>query len=155
MSLSQGVWQRQRNNFLLFAGCIILVFGVSACRSSAKETPATASAAATSPTAEQKVSNRLDGDPKRGATLYGACSGCHGAAGEGISGVGVGLTHNDFIVTHSERELVEFIIEGRTVGAPDNRSGLTMPPSGGNPSLSEQNLYDIVAFLRTLKGNSK
>ena len=36
---------------------------------------------------------------------------------------------------------------------PENRSGLAMPAWGGNPALSEENLLDVVAFLRTLDGN--
>lgn len=72
-----------------------------------------------------------------------------------MNGLGVALTNNDFIATRSAREPVECIRQGRAVSAPDNRSGLNMPPSGGNPSVREQNLYNIVAFLRTLEGNNQ
>lgn len=94
-----------------------------------------------------------EGDAEKGAALYIACSGCHGPSGQGVSGVGVALTANTFIQTHSDQALVDFIEQGRAADDADNRSGIIMPPKGGNPSLSEQNLYDIVAFLRTLEGN--
>jgi len=63
------------------------------------------------------------------------------------------LQDNEFIQTHSDGELVAYIIAGRAADAPDNRSGLVMPAWGGNSSLDEEQLYGIVAFLRTLDGN--
>lgn len=95
----------------------------------------------------------LAGEPARGEDLYITCAGCHGADGEGVDGLGVSLHQNNFIQTHSDGELIAYIKAGRAVDAPGNRSGLAMPAWGGNPSLSEQNLVDIVAYLRTLDGN--
>jgi len=95
------------------------------------------------------------GDPEKGAAAYSACSGCHGADGQGIEGLGVALTENAFILAHADQALVDFLLQGRAADAPDNQSGLMMPPKGGNPNLTEQNLYDIVAFLRTMAGNSQ
>jgi disulfide bond formation protein DsbB len=46
--------------------------------------------------------------------------------------------------------LVEFLNTGRPAEHPDNESGITMPPKGGNPSLSDDDLADIAAYLRTL-----
>jgi len=51
----------------------------------------------------------------------------------------------------SDAELVEFIKMGRSVGDPANTTGVDMPPKGGSPSLSDQDIYDIVAYLRTLE----
>jgi len=94
------------------------------------------------------------GDPEVGEALYTTCAGCHGADGVGVDGLGVALAGNEFIRTQSDEELIAYIIAGRTADDPDNRNGLIMPPWGGNPSLTEQNLIDIVAYLRTLEGNT-
>ncbi|MEM7535788.1 MAG: c-type cytochrome [Chloroflexota bacterium] len=93
------------------------------------------------------------GDVEIGEELYTTCAGCHGADGVGMEGLGVALAGNEFVRTQSDDELVAYIIAGRTANDPDNRSGLVMPAWGGNPSLTEEDLVDIVAYLRTLDGN--
>lgn len=103
---------------------------------------------------EAAADNGTIGNPEAGESLYVTCAGCHGAGGVGMEGLGVALTQNEFIRGSSDEALVAYIIEGRTADAPENRSGIAMPAWGGNPSLTEQNLYDIVAFLHTLEGNS-
>ncbi len=87
---------------------------------------------------------------ERGADLYTICAGCHGAAGEGVDGLGIGLANSALVDQLSDAELVAFIQAGRAVDDPDNVSGAAMPPWGGNPSLTEPDLYDVVAFIRTL-----
>lgn len=106
-----------------------------------------------SQTVVSAVSGDASGNPEHGESLYVTCAGCHGADGEGIEGVGVALAANDYIRNQSDDELVAFIIAGRAADALDNVSGLAMPAWGGNTSLNEQNLIDIVAYLRTLEGN--
>ena len=46
---------------------------------------------------------------------------------------------------------VDFIKEGRARDAQDNETGIAMPPYGGNPRLTDEDLADIVLFLRTLQ----
>jgi mono/diheme cytochrome c family protein len=46
--------------------------------------------------------------------------------------------------------LVEFIKVGRDAGDPLNTTGVAMPPKGGNPAMSEQEVADIVAFVRSI-----
>lgn len=103
---------------------------------------------------EQNGDSAMVGNIEDGESLYVTCAGCHGAGGEGIEGVGVALAQNEYVQSHTDEELVDFIIEGRAADAPDNSSGLAMPAWGGNPSLTESNLVDIVAYLRTLDGNN-
>ncbi len=55
-----------------------------------------------------------------------------------------------FIASRSDSELVDFIKAGRATSDPDNTTGVDMPVKGGNPALTDQDLYDIVAFIRTL-----
>lgn len=80
-----------------------------------------------------------------------SCSSCHGQNFEGVKNLGPALTDNHFIRDHTDDELIEFIKEGRSKDAPDNETGIAMPPYGGNPRLTDDDLADIVLFLRTLQ----
>jgi disulfide bond formation protein DsbB len=58
---------------------------------------------------------------------------------------------SEFVLSKSDEELVEFIKVGRQPDDPLNTTGIAMPPKGGNPAISDSDLYDIVAWIRTLK----
>ncbi len=91
------------------------------------------------------------GDPQRGEELFqGTCVACHGADATGVEGLGKDLTNNKFIQGLSDRELADFIKTGRRASDPENTTGVDMPPKGGNPALSDQDLLDIASYLRTL-----
>ena len=86
-----------------------------------------------------------------GKTLYtNACATCHGPTGEGVPGLAKDMTSSEFVARKSDAELVEFIKEGRDASDPLNTTSVAMPPKGGNPALSDQDLYHIVAYLRTI-----
>lgn len=92
------------------------------------------------------------GDAVAGQQLFLAtCAACHGPAGEGIPGLGKDMTTSQFIADNSNAELVEFIKVGRDPSDPLNTTGVAMPSKGGNPSLDEDELFDIVAYLRSLQ----
>lgn len=94
------------------------------------------------------------GDPEvdQGRALYlRNCTLCHGPTGEGKPGLGRPLRSNDFVAIRSRHELVEFLKVGRPAGDPANRSGMLMPPRGGNPRLSETDLAAIAAYLQSLQ----
>ena len=92
------------------------------------------------------------GDPVAGQTLFiTSCAACHGLAGEGFPGLGKDMTTSEFIASKTDAELVEFIKVGRDPSDPLNTTGVVMPPLGGNPSLSDEELYDIVAYLRMIQ----
>lgn len=80
-----------------------------------------------------------------------SCSSCHGQDFEGVKSLGPALTDNDFIQDHTDDELIDFIKEGRSKDDPDSETGIAMPPYGGNPRLTDDDLADIVLFMRTLK----
>ncbi len=120
---------------VVLVGAMALV--ASACGSDSTEV--TTTAAAGTPVAH-------------GQQLAGqSCSSCHGQNFEGVKNLGPALTDNDFIRDHADHELIDFIKEGRARDAQDNETGLAMPPYGGNPRLTDDDLADIVAFLRTLQ----
>lgn len=92
------------------------------------------------------------GDPENGRRLYATtCAACHGQTGEGVPGLGKDLTTSEFVRTHSDEEMVAFLREGRRANHPDNSTGIDMPPRGGNPSLTDQDLADITAYVRQLQ----
>ena len=78
---------------------------------------------------------------------------CHGPDATGLPNLGRDLTSNEFISSQTETELVAFLEVGRPSDHPDNEAGIQMPPKGGNPALSEQDLYDVAAYLKDLPGN--
>jgi disulfide bond formation protein DsbB len=80
------------------------------------------------------------------------CIACHGPGGVGVQGNGKALVKNEFIRGQSEDQLLEFIQKGRDPGDPKNTTGVGMPAKGGNPALSEDDLLDVIAYLRTLQG---
>ena len=89
------------------------------------------------------------GDPVNGAAVYqGTCSACHGADLSGVDGLGKPLAPSEFVADHTEEELAAFIAVGRPAGDPDNTQGVDMPPKGGNPSLTDQDLLDVSAYLK-------
>ena len=90
------------------------------------------------------------GNAENGKALFVTCAACHGPNGEGVTGLGKPFTTSEFIASKTDAELVEFLKVGRAVGDPLNTTGVAMPPKGGNPALTDQELLDIVAFIRTL-----
>lgn len=85
------------------------------------------------------------------AKFAGTCTSCHGPEARGMQGLGKDLHNNAFIAPMSDAEVVEFLKKGRPATDPLNTTKVDMPPKGGNPALSDQDMLDIVAFLRTLK----
>ena len=102
---------------------------------------------------------QLDGTPisveapaavTNGQQLYlQACAACHGQDGKGVANLGNSLVASSLVQEGAEADLLAMIRAGRDVNAPDNQSGLAMPPSGGRPDLSDADLLAIVTFLRT------
>lgn len=50
----------------------------------------------------------------------------------------------------TDDDLVTFMKIGRPADDPLNTTGVPMLPKGGNDALTDQDLYDVVAYLRTL-----
>lgn len=112
---------------------LILAFSLAACRGG------TSSAAA--------PSMAPDGDPAAGEKVFAsACAACHGQKGQGVAGLSQDMTQSQLIASATGQELVEFIKAG---GAPGEAP--VMLPKGGLPTLTEQNLVDIVAYIRSLQ----
>jgi disulfide bond formation protein DsbB len=91
------------------------------------------------------------GDAAKGQKTYSQlCIACHGPEGKGVQGLGKDLTTSTFVADLSDAELVDFIKVGRDPGDPLNTTGVSMPPKAGNPALTDQDILDIVAYVRTI-----
>lgn len=92
------------------------------------------------------------GDAAAGEAKFQAtCSPCHGPDAKGLPNLGKDMTTSEFIQGSSDAELLAFIKTGRPPGDPANTTGVDMPPKGGNPALTDEDLADIIAFIRTLE----
>lgn len=95
---------------------------------------------------------KVAGNATTGKTKFdGTCSACHGTDAKGIQGLGKDLTVSTFVKGQSDADLVAFIKKGRSATDPANSTKVDMPPKGGNPALTDQDLADIVAYVRTLQ----
>jgi len=137
--------------FLAVLAALVMVLALAACggggggegEAAAPEDEAVAEAPADE--------GALHGDPEAGKQQFDmVCIACHGAGGVGVEGLGKPFTTSEFLLTVNDTELLEFIKTGRPVGHPDNTTGVDMPPKGGNPALTDEQLTDIIAYVRTL-----
>lgn len=87
-----------------------------------------------------------------GAKLFNTtCIACHGAGGVGIKGNGKPLVNNEFVQSQDDDSLLAFVKRGRDPSDPKNTTGVAMPPKGGNPALTDDDLLDVIDYLRTLQ----
>jgi len=126
----------------------VATFSLTACGGGTVNTGSSSTTEATTNSEEVEVSSRqlTAGEEKYSST----CVGCHGSDAQGVEGVGKPLAGTTFINDKSTEDLVAFIKTGRGPSDPENTTGLQMPPSGGNPSLSDDDLTNIVAYLKSL-----
>jgi len=83
------------------------------------------------------------------------CIACHGVRGQGIPNLGANLQQSKFVADSPDDSLVMFLKTGRMPGDARSVLNLTMPPRGGNPSLDDKSLHDIVAYLRVLQSDGR
>ncbi|MBI4791127.1 MAG: cytochrome c [Chloroflexi bacterium] len=123
--------------FVLLSALVLVALALSACGGGAGSPAAPAKSA---------------GDPAKGKTRYDStCTACHGADLKGITGLGKDLTTSTFVKGQSDVALVDFIKKGRSATDPANTTKVDMPAKGGNPALTDADLGDIVAYIRSLQ----
>ena len=85
-----------------------------------------------------------------GQSIYGTtCIACHGANGKGAVAGTPDFTSASGPLSKSDSVLLDHIMNGfKTAGAQ-----LAMPPRGGNPSLSDDDLKTVLAFIRQKFGH--
>ncbi len=112
--------------------------------------------ATAAPANAQNVASTGDLDPVKVSagenTFQSICSACHGFNAMGIPGLGKPLIGSEFVNSKTDDELLAFLQVGRPVTDPLNTTGVMMPAKGGNPNLTDENLLDVIAYIRSLNG---
>ncbi|NOZ28159.1 MAG: cytochrome c [Chloroflexi bacterium] len=80
-----------------------------------------------------------------------SCSACHGPDAKGLPGLGKDLTTSEFVKGMTDEELLGFIKKGRPASDPENTTGVDMPPKGGNPALTDEQIQVIIGYIRSLQ----
>ncbi|HHN78216.1 MAG TPA: c-type cytochrome [Phycisphaerales bacterium] len=80
-----------------------------------------------------------------------SCSACHGADAAGLPNLGLPLTTSGFVRGKTDKELINFIKGGRPSWDAANTTGVDMPPKGGNPAITDEQLQLIVSYIRALQ----
>jgi disulfide bond formation protein DsbB len=102
------------------------------------------------PAATPAVADAGGGDASAGADVYkSSCSSCHAPDASGLDGLGKPLVGTDFM-SQSTDDLVAFLKVGRGPSDEGNTTGVQMPPKGGNPALGDDDLVNVVAYLKSL-----
>lgn len=99
------------------------------------------------PTSAAPAGDVAAGDAK----YHEVCVACHGPGGEGVTNLGKPFTTSEFLRATPDADLLTFIKSGRPSSDPANTTGIDMPPKGGNPALTDQQILDIIAYIRTLQ----
>lgn len=118
-------------------------------------TPAAAANAGASPAAGAAAFTFDPAAATRGKKVFMNCIACHGKDGTGLPKLGADLAHSEFVATNSDEALVAFITKGRLASDPESKLKLNMPAKGGNPALKENQIKDVVAYVRSLQANAQ
>ncbi len=78
------------------------------------------------------------------------CASCHGPQALGINGLGKPLVGSAFFNSHTDAQLLAFLQVGRRVDDPLNTTGVVMPARGGRLSLTDTDLANVIAYIRSL-----
>ncbi len=82
-----------------------------------------------------------------GGDFARACAACHGTDARGLQGLGANLRTSEFVADSTDEDLIDLIKAGKD--ATDTHPA--MPAKGGVPSLTDERLADIVAYIRSLR----
>jgi len=89
---------------------------------------------------------------KRGKAKFSTlCATCHGLLGTGMKDLGKDLTRSEFVQSETDEQLLAFIKVGRLPGDPLSDGKAAMPPKGGDPSLTDDQIRDIIAYVRSIQ----
>lgn len=142
-----------RKCLVLCAMGLLFMLTLTGCGEQEQQTsPSPSSAPATPPKSATTSASAPAATAEAGKKLFQqTCAACHGMEGQGMPNLGKDMTTSPFIKQHSNDELLAFIKQGRMPGDPANTTGVAMPPKGGNPTLTDDQLRTIIAYIRTLE----
>lgn len=78
------------------------------------------------------------------------CIACHGANAQGIKGLGKPLVGSEFFNSRTDEQMLKFLHTGRPVNDPLNTTGVVMPAKGGRTNLTDEDLLNVIAYIRSL-----
>lgn len=143
-------------------GTLILagIMGAAAAGCSHAPAPQTGSAAGTAASSTSSTAAPMAGamaataatpEAKGKQFFEQSCSNCHGMSGQGVPHLGADLQNNKFVAKETDAQLVSLIEHGIPANDPRNVSHIPMPPKGANPSLTTQDIQQIVLYIRQLQ----
>lgn len=104
---------------------------------------------------ENTVAHAFDPEAAlRGKRVFMNCMACHGKNAAGLANLGADLLHSKFVATSSDEELLAFVKKGRLASDPDSIMKLNMPAKGGNPALKDNQIQDVIAYVRSLQAEA-
>lgn len=121
---------------------------------------------ATSTTLVVAEENRVDSinsantvyDPaivEQGQQLFVLCAACHGPDARGLPNLGKNLVESEFVAGLADEEMLAFVKTGRPIWDPLNTTGIDMPPKGGNPAMTDDDILAIIAYVRSLSASDE
>lgn len=112
-------------------------------------------ASCASETIDEPISTTTTTEPSnvaRGRDMFlGTCASCHGRLGLGVEGLGGPVVGSAYLAGLDDTEAVNFLSQGWPASVHGSEIQVDMPPRGGNPDLGDDDLRDIVSYLRTLE----
>lgn len=106
--------------------------------------------------AKDSGGTKLNGDPVKGQVAFeSTCISCHGNDAMGLPGSGKNLVkRSDWMKKQDDVALLAFVKTGRPTTDPLNTTQVDMPPKGGNPALTDEDLTNIIAYIRSLQAKA-
>jgi disulfide bond formation protein DsbB len=89
----------------------------------------------------------------KGQQLFLTCSACHGPDARGLPKLGKNLIESEFVHSLNDQDLLTFVKTGRPSWDALNTTGIDMPPKGGNPAFTDEDILAIIAYIRTLSAS--
>lgn len=139
-----------KKTYLIISFLALLAI-LAACGGGGGGQPAPAQPAAQPASQQPAAPAVVRGDPAKGKEYFATCAGCHGPEGKGIQGLGKDMTTSEWIKSQTDEQLLAFLKTGRPASDPLNTTGVDMPPKGGNPALTDEQLLDIIAFIHSIQ----
>lgn len=93
------------------------------------------------------------GDAAKGKEIFAStCVSCHGPDAKGMPGLGKNLVQpSEWMKKQSNEQLLELIKSGRLASDPVNTTKVDMPAKGGNLALMDEDLKNVVAYIRSIQ----
>ncbi len=129
-------------NMRTIGACFILAMGTLSVGCGGEKESSSEPAAVETSEASNKAMARAKGAVKFKAT----CAACHGEDAKGLPNLGRDLTISEFVKSKTDEELLAFVIEGRIPMG----GNAAMPPRGGHTDLTDDQIRDIIVYLRSI-----